>query len=212
MDLILFGMQGSGKGTQSEFIAEKFDFKVFETGQELRSLAQEDSPLGHKIKEIIEAGHLVPTAVVIDIIKNFTSQLRPGVKALFDGIPRSIEQAREFNKLMHELNRDFSGLHIKISEEEALKRLTTRRICKNCKAVYPVFYKDTNCEKCEGELITRADDNVESIQNRLKAYRDETIPVIETYQAQELMIEINGEQPIEGVTQKIMEKLTPMYR
>lgn len=211
MDLILFGIQGSGKGTQGEFIAKEYGLKIFETGRELRAISQVDNMLGEKVKTIIDAGHLVPTEVVMEIIENFVNQLKPGEKAIFDGIPRSPEQAEAFNALMQKLGRDFRGLYIKISEEEALRRLTTRRMCKKCKSVYPVFYVENVCKKCGGELITRADDNISSIKNRLAAYRAETIPVIKEYQEKDLLTEVNGEQSIEDVTAESLEKLKPVY-
>lgn len=199
MDLVFFGMQGSGKGTQGKLIAERHGLQVFETGAELRKLASEDSELGQKVKEIIEAGHLVPNEVVMEIIENFANTIPEGKSVLFDGIPRKMEQAETFNTLMGKLGREFMGVLIKISEEVALKRLTTRRICGECKAVYPAKYDQDSCEKCGGELVTRADDNVDSIKTRLEAYSGETLPVIQKYMEEGKMLEIDGEGTIEEV-------------
>ncbi|MBU1992689.1 MAG: nucleoside monophosphate kinase [Patescibacteria group bacterium] len=202
MDLILFGIQGSGKGTQGIFIAEKYGFEVFETGAELRKLSREDSELGRKVKEIIEAGNLVPNDVVMEIVENFTNKIEPGKNVLFDGIPRKIEQKESLDALLNRLERPFAGILIQISEEEALRRLTTRRLCKTCKTVYPASYGSDTCE-CGGKLITRTDDNPESIKTRLRAYASETVPVIEKYKEEGKMIEVNGEQPIEKVTEEV---------
>ncbi|MBU1018352.1 MAG: nucleoside monophosphate kinase [Patescibacteria group bacterium] len=199
MDLVFFGMQGSGKGTQGKLIAERHNLKVFETGAELRKLASEDSGLGEKVKEIIEAGHLVSNEIVMEIIENFAENIPEGESVIFDGIPRKMEQAESFNALMEKLGREFMGVLIKISEKTALKRLTTRRICSKCKEVYPADYKEKSCEKCGGELITRSDDNADSIKNRLTAYQNETLPVIEKYKSEGKMIEINGEGSVEEV-------------
>jgi adenylate kinase len=100
MDLILFGMQGSGKGTQSRFLAESCGFEIFEAGAELRRLANEDSELARKVKTIMEAGHLVPTEVVMEIIEDFLHRLPEGKAALFDGIPRSEDQREQFDALL----------------------------------------------------------------------------------------------------------------
>lgn len=206
MDLVLFGIQGSGKGTQGKFIAEKFGYETFETGAELRKLAKEESELGKKVKEIIEAGRLVPNDIVMEIIENFMQHLTTGKKVMFDGIPRKMEQKKSFDSLMAKLGRGFSGILIRISKEEALRRLTTRRLCGKCKSVYPASYESDKCE-CGGKLVTRADDNPESIKVRLDAYENETTPVIEEYKKEEKMIEINGEQKIEEVTKETFEKL-----
>lgn len=202
MDIILFGMQGSGKGTLGKIIAEKYGLEIFETGGQLRKLSQEDSELGRKVKSIVEAGHLVPNEVVMDIIENFMKHLAPGKNVLFDGIPRKMEQAESFNALMQKLGRSYIGLLIEITEGIALKRLSARRVCKNCKTVFPAFYTKENCEKCGGNLETRSDDNPASIRRRLDAFYQETVPVIQKYQEEKKIITINGDQSIENVAKE----------
>jgi adenylate kinase len=210
MDIVLFGMQGSGKGTQSQKIAAQFGLKIFETGAELRRLAEENSELGQKVKNIMTAGHLVPTEVVMEIIEDFAKHLPDGNGALFDGIPRSEDQREQFDALMNKTGREFKGLLIEISEEEALKRLTTRRICDACKNAYPSFYDKDSCESCGGKLVTRQDDTPEAIRVRLDTFLEKTIPVIEHYKNQEKMITIRGEQSIAGVESDILEALNSL--
>ena len=207
MDLVLFGMQGSGKGTQSRLIVEQFDFEIFETGAELRRLAQDDSELGQKVKSIIEAGHLVPSEVVMEIIEAFLDNLPEGTAALFDGIPRSSDQQELFDALMERKGRDFKGILIELTEEEALKRLTTRRICAGCKAAYPSTYEADACEKCGSELVTRKDDTPDAIRVRLDTFQEKTLPVIESYKERGLMLSIDGQQSIDACTVDIMELL-----
>jgi len=209
MDFVLFGMQGSGKGTQGKLIAERHNLLTFETGAELRKLAQEESDLGKKVKSIIEAGHLVSNEVVMEIIEDFMNKLPAGTTVLFDGIPRKMEQAESFDTLMQKLGREFIGVLIEISESAALQRLTTRRICEKCKEVYPAKYEGTTCKKCGGKLITRKDDNADAIQTRLTAYSEETLPVIEKYLQEGKMIKINGEQSIEEVDAELESALIP---
>lgn len=208
-------MQGAGKGTLGKSVAEKFGLQIFETGSELRKLAKEDSELGKKIKTIIEAGHLVSNEVVMEIVENFVNNLKPGINVLFDGIPRKIEQAETLNDLLDKHNRIYKGVLIEISRETALKRLTTRRICQNCKHVYPADYAKDKCEiinhdgkKCEGKLITRADDNVEAINTRLEAFEKETVPAIEMYR--EKLVIIDGEPAIEEVEKAALKALEPI--
>ncbi|MDP2624610.1 MAG: nucleoside monophosphate kinase, partial [Candidatus Peregrinibacteria bacterium] len=200
MDLVLFGRQGSGKGTQGKYFTERYGLMPFVTGDELRKLAKEDSDLGRKIKTIMEDGHLVPNEVVMEIIENFMQNLPEGKNVVFDGIPRKMEQADSFNELMEKLERKFTGVLIEISEDTALERLTTRRMCAQCKAIYPAKFEGDKCKECGGKLEVRTDDtNMESIRNRLDAYRDETMPVINMYEDQDKIIKLNGEPDIDTV-------------
>lgn len=212
MDIVLLGIQGSGKGTQSKFLQDQYGLVYFETGRELRKLSQEDSPLGQKVKSIIEAGHLVPSEVVMDIIADFMSKLPRGAQVLFDGIPRKKDQAEQFEQVMKDTGREFACVYITLSKEEAMKRLTTRRICEKCKTVYPATYTEETCSACGGKLITRSDDNPESIQNRINAFFNETTPVIEDYRARNMLVEVTGEQSIEDVTKELFSKLDPLLK
>lgn len=207
MDLVLFGIQGSGKGTQSRIIAEKGGFEIFETGAELRKLSDENTPLAQKVKSIVEAGHLVPTEIVMEIIEMFIEKLAAGKRVLFDGIPRSADQKEQFDALMAKTGRSFKGILIALSEEEALRRLTTRRLCKNCGAIYPATYLQETCEKCGGELVTRKDDTPDAIQIRLQTFREKTLPVIQAYETSGLMLKVNGEQEVPKVTEDILALL-----
>lgn len=208
MDIVLFGIQGSGKGTLGKMIAEKYGFEIFETGSQLRKLSKENSDLGNKVKSIIEAGHLVPNKVVMDIIENFMARLiqnNQTQNALFDGVPRSIAQAATFDIMMKKLQRDFMGILIETPKKVVLKRLAKRRVCKKCKTVYPAFYKKKKCEFCHGNLETRIDDNPQSIKTRIDAYYKETTPVIERYKKSRKLIVMNGDQSIEAAGQDILK-------
>lgn len=208
MDLIFFGMQGAGKGTIGKLVAKKYGMEVFETGAALRKLATEDSELGKKVKSIIEAGHLVPNEVVMEIVEDFMNKLPEGKAVVFDGIPRKVIQAQSLNELLDKHNRQYKAVLLEIKKDTALKRLTTRRICKNCKEVYPAVYEGEKCEKCGGELVTRADDNAEAIETRIDAFMDETVPAIEMYK--DKLIKIDGEPTIEEVEKLAYEALDPI--
>jgi adenylate kinase len=204
MDLVLFGIQGSGKGTLGKAVAEKYDFTIFETGSELRKLGTKDSPLAKKVRGIVEAGLLVPNEVVMDIIENFMKNLGEGKKVLFDGIPRKLEQSETFDALMKKLGRDFMGILVDVPEEVAIKRLSSRRLCEKCKTVYPAVYTKDTCEKDGAKLITRADDVPASIRTRIMAYFTETMPVIKRYRKEGKMINMNGDLGIEDAKVEIM--------
>lgn len=207
MDIVLFGIQGSGKGTLGKGLASKYQLEIFETGAELRKLSQQDSDLAKKVKAIMQAGHLVPNEVVMEIIENFMKQLPAGKSVLFDGIPRKQEQADSFNALMSKLGRNFTGILLEVSEEIAIRRLSSRRMCENCKTIFPATYTQETCEKCGGKLITRSDDNPESIKTRIEVFFKETVPVIEEYKKQGKMLTLDGSLNMEQVEQNAFQLL-----
>lgn len=208
----MFGRQGSGKGTQGKHFAERYNLTPFVMGDELRKLAKSDSELGKKVKEIIEAGHLVSDDVVMEIIENFMNELPKGARVIFDGIPRKMAQAEKFDALMKTNKRDFIGVILAINEATAIRRLTRRRMCSACKNIFAETYDKPNCELCGGDLESREDDsNMESIRNRLDAFKNETMPVIEHYHAQEKLIGLNGEPTIEEVNEEAFPKLDPIF-
>lgn len=210
MDLIFFGMQGSGKGTLSGLVAERYGLTIFETGAQLRKLADQDSELAKKVKSIIEAGKLVSNDIVMEIVENFMNNLPANTDILFDGIPRKIEQANSLNKLLAAHGHKYLGVLIELKEATALRRLTTRRICENCKTVYPANYNKENCEKCGGKLVARTDDNPQSIKTRLEAFKQETLPAMELYK--DNLIKIDGEPSIEEVKNIAFRALDPIMK
>lgn len=207
MDYVLFGIQGSGKGTQGKILAQKINAAYFETGGELRKLAAENSQLGKKVKSIIEAGHLVPNEVVMEIVENFIENSGAARSIIFDGIPRNKEQNDTLENLLQKLKRQYTGIYFELSREEALSRLIKRRICSKCKEVYPAFYKNPVCGKCNGELVTRADDNADSIRTRLDIFYKETLPIIENWKSRGKMINIDAAPPIEVITKNLLQTL-----
>ncbi len=176
MDLALFGIQGAGKGTQAKIIATKYELAYFDAGAQCRGLAAEDSNLGRKVKEIIEGGHLVPSEIVIQILENFLIQLPPGKRVLYDGIPRNSEQKADFDALLQKYSREIIALNIELPEEETINRLMARG---------------------------RNDDKPEIITQRIKIFFKDTTPLIDAYRAQNKIININGNQAIDAVSQEI---------
>ncbi len=206
MDILLFGMQGSGKGTQGKILAEKYGLRFFEMGAELRRNIESGTPLGEKIKATVLAGKLVDDETVLSVVEAFLTSVPAEKPVLFDGIPRTAAQSEGLLALLKRHGRDAFALHIKISTEEALKRLTQRRMCSACKTVYPAFYEGGKCQNCGGALITRHDDNASAIGQRLELFEKETVPVIKSFYAVDRLIEVDGEQNIEKVTEEMIEK------
>lgn len=184
MDLVLFGMQGSGKGTQAKLIAEQCGLSIFETGAQLRKLAKEDSELGCKIASILASGNLVPNEVVMEMVAAFVDSLEEGQSALFDGLPRSVEQKESFDALLESKGRNIQGLLIELNEDEAMTRLLARK---------------------------RDDDTPEAIRVRIDTFMEKTQPVIDAYAAEGKMLAIDGVQSIEEVNRDIMEAIKPHF-
>ena len=212
MDLILFGIQGSGKGTQGKLLMDRYNMAYFETGGELRRLSKEESTLGKKVKSIIEAGHLVPNEIVMEIVENFIKRIKKSEKIIFDGIPRKKIQAETLEKLLKKGKREYKAVILDLSEKEAMNRLLTRRICADCKTAYPSLYKNEKCEKCGGKLETRTDDNPESIKTRIKAYFDETMPVIEIFEKEGKLLRVDGSKSIDEVSKLLFKTLDPILK
>lgn len=207
MDIILFGMQGSGKGTQGKILAERYGLKVFEMGGVLRSMIASGTELGNQIKETVEQGKLVSDDIIMKVVERFLEIEGKGHNVLFDGIPRTMNQAERLLALLSAHGREVFVLNIHISEKEAIDRLTKRRICTQCKEVYPAFFKEAVCNKCGGELATRSDDtNLASIQERLHHFEAETVPVIQHFYKRDRLIEVDGEQSISDVTEEMIDK------
>jgi adenylate kinase len=203
----MFGIQGSGKGTQGKILAERYGLKVFDMGSELRNMIESGTDLGRRIKDIVQRGDLVDDNAILEIVENFLKTIPKNQSVVFDGIPRTMVQAEKLLELLEKYDRKVFGLLVQISEEEAIKRLTQRRVCSKCKEIYPAFYKEEECAKCGGILMTRQDDsNLDSIKQRLKNYQNETTPAIEHFYSIDRLIEVDGEQSIPDVTEEMIDK------
>ncbi|MBU1090145.1 nucleoside monophosphate kinase [Patescibacteria group bacterium] len=209
-DIILFGMQGSGKGTQARILAEKLGYKIFETGGQLRRLASEDSDLGREVKEITTAGKLVSNEIVMKIVANFLENFGKNEHAIFDGIPRSESQRVSLEEEFAKVERKPLAVYISLTREEALNRLLGRKTCAKCGKIFGAKDDSQNlqsCPACGGELKIRADDTREAIETRLNVYENETVPAIEKYREEGRLIEIEGIKGVEEVNAEIVAKL-----
>ncbi len=203
LKILLVGPQASGKGTQAQILSEKFNLPIFAAGNILRQKMAEGDELGKQIADLVNQGKMVPNELINRMMEERIK--REGEKGyILDGYPRSLEQADfldSFDKLTH-------VFEIKISDEEAVRRISGRRTCPKCQRVYHVEYNppqdDNKCDDCKVELVVRDDEKPEIIQQRLKIYHELTEPILARYQKQGIYYKINGEQPIEEVTREIM--------
>lgn len=215
MNIVILGPQGSGKGTQSEMLAQKYNAEHFDTGKVLRQVSKTDTPLGREIYEIsIKRKELVPSRILKEILHLRLNDLQREENVVFDGVPRNMEQAEYFEEALKEFGRKLDKVFfIDISEKESVARISKRWICSKCRKILIMdkdvkSQKDT-CPKCEGKITQRTDDTPEGVKNRLEIYKKETIPVLDFFQKEGLLVKINGEQSIEKVFEdivKILEK------
>lgn len=193
MNIVLIGIQGSGKGTMVDGLKKHFDFNLISVGQLLREEVATGSEMGKEINGLISAGKLVDINMVMRVLSKKINNLEHKI-TIFDGFPRNLEQAIELDKLM---NVDLV-LHLVLSKEKAIDRLLSRLTCNKCGFITrKQDVKNDNCPNCSGTLVSRTDDTIESIEQRFKIYEQETYPLLERYSSK--VININADESVEEV-------------
>jgi len=207
-NLIILGPQGSGKTTQAELLAKTFGFALFGAGDLLREIAQEDTELGRKVRQTINAeGRLVQPELISEVINEKVATVPKNRGLILDGYPRSLTQYALFKKFWPETGRgDYRVVFIELSEEEAVKRLTRRVTCENCGAVY-IEGTTQECAKCGGRLVRRPDDTPAAIRIRLQSFYSETMPMIRAMEADGKVSHIDGAPSIDEVHRRIVANL-----
>ena len=213
MQLLLMGPPGAGKGTQAAELVKKFNIPHISTGDMLRTAVSEGTELGKQAKAIMEAGGLVSDDIMIGIVKERLAKDDCKKGFMLDGFPRTVEQADALSKILDELGIKLTKvLNIHVPSSDLIERAVGRRICKKCGATYHVKFNPTQkenvCDNCGGELYQRKDDNAETMQKRLSAYENQTKPLIDYYEKAGLYTEIDGRQPIDKVTEKLVSVLS----
>ena len=209
MQIILFGSPGVGKGTQAKILSSKFNIAHISTGDILRQAVKDKTPLGVQAQAILNRGELVPDNIMVGLIKD-TLQ-KPDCKNGFilDGFPRTVPQAEALKKLFTDLNiiRVFL-IAITANEEELVKRLTSRRACRQCGTIFTLneIKERKICPVCKAEnsFYQRDDDTEEVIRRRMEVFRSSTKPVLDYYEKNDNVIYINGSAPVEKVTSEII--------
>ncbi|MDR1690585.1 MAG: adenylate kinase [Candidatus Methanoplasma sp.] len=201
--IVLLGPPGSGKGTQGEKLGQELGYVRLSTGDMLREAVRNGTPLGLKAKEYMDSGALVPNDLIINLMKEKIASLRAGTGVIFDGFPRTVEQA---DALGEQIDVDLA-LNLDVNDSELVNRLTKRRTCPECNAVYHLDYnppkKSGICDKCGSELYQRDDDKEETVMNRLKVYRENTMPLIEYYEKKGKLQTIMGVGSIDEIFEKV---------
>ncbi|WP_409303785.1 adenylate kinase [Peribacillus sp. SCS-155] len=204
MNLVLMGLPGAGKGTQAERIVEKYDIPHISTGDMFRAAIKDGTELGLKAKSFMDKGELVPDEVTIGIVRERLSKEDCKKGFLLDGFPRTVAQAEALENILEDLDRKINYvINISVDKDILMERLTGRRICKNCGATYHLVFnppaEEGKCDRCGGELYQRADDNEETVQNRLEVNLKQTQPLLDFYEEKGYVRNIDGQQEINKV-------------
>lgn len=213
MELLIMGPPGAGKGTQAEFLTEKYNIPHISTGDMFRAAVKEGTELGKKAKECMDKGQLVPDEVTIGIVKERLSKDDCKKGFLLDGFPRTVEQADALTKILEELKLPgVRVLNINVPKEELVARAVGRRICKGCGKTYHLKFnppkKEGVCDACGGELYQRADDTAETMNERISVYEASTKPLVEYYKKQGVYNEVDGKLAIDKVTTELVKLLS----
>ena len=213
MNMILLGPPGAGKGTQAKKITEKHDIPQISTGDILRQAVKDKTEMGVKAKGFMDQGKLVPDEVVIGIIRDRLAADDCKGGYILDGFPRTLPQAEELSKLLAGMNSEIDFvIDIAVGEDSLVERLTGRRTCKKCGFGYHIKFSppadEGVCDKCGGELYLRDDDNVETVKQRFKVYRDQSETLKSFYGKTGKYHRIDGEKDINevfGDVEKILQ-------
>ena len=212
MYIIFLGAPGAGKGTQAAELARELKLVHVATGDLFRQALEQGTELGLKAKSYMEKGVLVPSQITISMVLERLSAPDCAGGAILDGFPRNLEQAEALDKALAQEGKAIDKVvYIKVSEEELLKRLSGRWICRRCQAPYHATDSPPKvagkCDKCGGELYQRPDDNKTSVKKRLEVYFTETAPLIDYYTQGSKLIEIDGEGGVAEVARRIKTAL-----
>ncbi|MCA9408915.1 MAG: adenylate kinase [Candidatus Omnitrophica bacterium] len=213
MKIVLLGPPGAGKGTLAGLLKSSLGVFHVSTGDILREEMKADSPLGQETKNYVEKGQLVPDELVTRLVKNKLSDHQLLDKGyLLDGFPRTKAQAEELDKILAEINQpiDFA-LYMEATLPMILRRLTGRRVCKNCGAVFHLTNRPSKkegiCDVCNGALYQRSDDNEETIRNRMDVYLKNTKPIVDYYETQGKLKKVDGDKESEELQESLMQIL-----
>jgi len=208
MNLVLMGLPGAGKGTQAEKIVEKYNIPHISTGDMFRTAIKDGTELGIQAKSFMDQGALVPDEVTIGIVRERLSKDDCKKGFLLDGFPRTVAQAEALENILTDLDRQINFvINIDVDKDILMERLTGRRICKSCGSTYHLVFnppaKEDTCDRCGGELYQRADDNAETVQNRLDVNLKQTQPLLDFYGEKGYLQNINGQQDINKVFEDV---------
>ena len=212
MYIILLGAPGAGKGTQAVYVAQELSLVHIATGDLFRQAIEQGTELGIQVKSYMDKGVLGPDEITIRMVLERLSAPDCESGVVFDGFPRNLEQAEALDEALAKQTKSIDGVvYIKVSEEELLRRLSGRWICRDCQMPYHATDSPPKvwgkCDNCGGELYQRSDDTVETIKKRLQVYFAQTVPLIDYYAQAGKLVEIDGEGSVDEVGRRIVVAL-----
>lgn len=206
MNIVLLGAPGAGKGTQAQKLVEEFGVAHISTGDLLRAAVKAGTKLGVKAKSYMDNGQLVPDKLVVDLVTERLDADDAQKGFILDGFPRNTAQAVTLDSALAEMGRNLdAALLVDVKPDVIVKRLSSRRTCKECGYTAPAGV-DT-CPSCGGEMYQRDDDRPETIQKRLDVYENQTAPLVEYYRGKELLKAVDGDRPVDEVYADVKELL-----
>ena len=198
MNIVLLGAPGAGKGTQAQKLVAEFGFAHISTGDLLRAAVKAGTKLGVEAKGYMDAGKLVPDALVIDLVKERLEADDAQNGFILDGFPRNTAQAVTLDSELAAMGRNLdAALLVAVPSESVVARLSSRRTCKSCGCTAPAGVDV--CPRCNGEMYQRDDDKPETIRHRLDVYESQTAPLVEYYKGHSILKEVNGDRPVDEV-------------
>ena len=212
MKIIMLGAPGAGKGTQADVIADKYHIPHISTGDIFRANIKNGTELGKKAKAFMDKGELVPDELTVEILLDRVKNDDCKDGYVLDGFPRTIPQAEVLDSELSKLGEkvDFA-INVDVTDENIIERMSGRRSCPTCGAIYHVLYikpeKEGLCDKCGATLVQRNDDKEDTVRNRLKVYHDQTAPLIAFYDNKGVLRNVDGTRDMEQVTKQIFEVL-----
>ncbi len=212
MDLVLLGAPGAGKGTQAKYIAEYYSIPHISTGDLFRGHLKEGTRLGERAQAFMSEGKLVPDDITEAMVNDRLGLPDAGPGFVLDGFPRNINQGKALDAMLRARGRLLDEvIHINVPHDALVERLVGRRICPECGATYHIRFDPPQvagiCNVCGKELVQRSDDRPETVGTRLSVYNEETAPLIAFYRDREILLEIDGTQSVEKVSQAIIQQL-----
>ena len=208
MNLILLGAPGAGKGTQAEIISKTCKIPAISTGNILRAAIKDNTEMGQKAKGFMDAGQLVPDEVIIGIVKERLTAPDCANGFILDGVPRTIAQAEAIERMGIRID---TVLELAVNDEDIIKRMSGRRVCEGCGASYHVVNKPSKvegvCDACGKKLVIRKDDQPETVLDRLKAYHEQTEPLVAFYKERGKLIVVDNQPTIEATTVEVFKAL-----
>ena len=205
MVVIILGPPGVGKGTQAVRLADSVGWEHVSTGDLLRAARRAGTELGRTAQGFMDAGELVPDSLILDLVRDHLKGIPPEAGILFDGFPRTTAQADLLEGVLESVGRRVDRVVVfEASDAELVRRLSGRRSCPDCGAVFNVHFtapkQEGKCDRCGAALVHRADDTADTVQNRLKVYAAQTAPLIEWYKrTAAAVVSVNAEAPVDDV-------------